>query len=578
MIPLIRRRALLGVLAFFLSLLCACASPAGPVRRDASQLMTSPSELRAGFAEADITPPNGSSLAGYGGGARREAWPSLLGIGYIGRAAARLRQSILDDEVERRSYYLSGAVGAHDPLRARACVLRPENAPPFAVLRLDLVVVTHQIQDAILDRVRELGFTRDRLLVTANHTHSGCGGFHQELAAQLIGTDVFKSEIFELIVAGGAKAIRQAHERAEPAKLGLAQARDRSAFDGGFSKNRRSDRGLNQSVDARDPEVLALVLRARRDDEPILGVILNAAVHPTVLGPKNHYFSGDLAWGIENALEAALPGRPPVLFINGAEGDIGPNQEGLPHPGGLAACRTLGQRCADLISGPILEAPTRPKISIATAALERDFGGPFLYKCLGSRERFYEKSDDAASILSSLLLLPLDLPLWLLGVPEARFVLTWDLRLGFWMDLSAYAESTNFRASTTRIRLFDDQLQLQNELALLAIPGEATHDLGLLLKQESRTEGATATMILGLCNDSISYIASRDIYFEGGYEADATLFGPEASERLVEALREGLVLTRAAPLPPASAAPPSEAADNTPKKEAPREAVKDSGQ
>src|SRR3954470_1193740 len=94
-------------------------------------------ELRAGVGRADITPPVGTPLGGYGD---RKGAPST---------------------------------GGHDPIMAKALVL-DDGATRLAVVTTDLVGISPEMTG----RVAELaGFPRERLLLCASHTHSGPGAY-----------------------------------------------------------------------------------------------------------------------------------------------------------------------------------------------------------------------------------------------------------------------------------------------------------------------------------------------------------------------------------------------------------------
>jgi neutral ceramidase len=527
--PILMKTISLALLVFF----CACQSPAGPIKDGPSQSLAPARGFKVGVGTVDVTPDKGYPLAGFGGGERRACFPILFGAGIIGRHSLQVRQEMTDGS-EDKSHYLTGALGSHDPLQARAMVILPEGQSPLVFCRLDLVIMSPTLQDRVLELTQDLQIRRHRLLLAANHTHSGVGAYHQEPFPKLIALDNYRPEIFEKLAQGCATAIRQAFASARPASLAVARAMDLPVDKGGLAKNRRARALESVDKDDKDPEILALVARGKRAKKgrpgPIIGVLLNYAIHPTILGMENLYFSADVAGGLEREVSKSLPGQPPVLFFNGAEGDIGPNTRGLSQRGGLMACKEIGQRCAKLIKPAILKSKGHDQIRMAFASAERDFGSPFVYLTPGSRETFFHAEQSDASWITFPLTIPFNLPFWALGAFEVRTVLTWNLRIGMKVRLDAYAPTTNFRMGVVRMILGDE------EILFAQIPGEATHDLGLEIKESGRKRGAKTTFLIGLCNDAMSYIASREKYYLGNYEAMATLFGPETGPRLVEGL------------------------------------------
>jgi len=505
--------------------LTGCRSPARAPRLTHSTPIAAQATLLAGVGVVDVTPDKGYPLAGFGGGARRQSFPLLFGVGLIGRLSLDLSQR-WSDGYDDRSHYLSGAAGTSDPLYAKAIALIPKGEPPLVLCRLDLVIMTAALQDRVLELTKDLGLRRDRFFLCATHTHSGVGAFHKETLPKLIALDNYRPEIFEKLAQGAALAIRKAIRGAKPSSLAVAKAVDPPGAES-VARNRRARRVLTTKRNDKDDEILALVIR---QGSRITSVLVNYAVHPTVLGMDNAYWSGDVAAGIEGAVSDALPDRPPVLFFNGAEGDIAPVRGGLRHRGGIVACRLIGERLARYLTPAIRASKGAAKLAIGSVASERDFGTPHAIISPWP-EAFSATEKDPASLVSSILALPLNIPFWLLLAPEIRVVFTWNGRLGVIAVLSPYSNGDNrYRIGAVRLQVGSE------ELCFSSIPGEATHDLGLAIKLAAKSRGARHAFVFGLANGAMSYIASRKVYYEGSYEAMATLFGPETGPRLLESV------------------------------------------
>ncbi len=94
-----------------------------------------PEESRAGAASVVITPPLGTSLAGY----------------------------LVDRKAE----------GVHDDLYANALVV-DDGSGPLALLSLDLVAISSATAQGIREAIqKETGIQPDRVLIAATHTHTG---------------------------------------------------------------------------------------------------------------------------------------------------------------------------------------------------------------------------------------------------------------------------------------------------------------------------------------------------------------------------------------------------------------------
>jgi hypothetical protein len=75
-------------------------------------------------------------------------------------------------------------------------------------------------------------------------------------------------------------------------------------------------------------------------------------------------------------------------------------------------------------------------------------------------------------------------------------------------------------------------VRLDDELALVGLPGEVFVELGLAIKQASPFKH---TLVIELCNDAPAYIPTKKAFAEGSYETVNSLVAPGGGELLVEA-------------------------------------------
>jgi hypothetical protein len=485
-----------------------------------------PQAFLAGVGDAPFDVKDGDPIAGFGKGARRAAWPHAAGIGPVGRLSMDLMSHRGDDGAARVPMLAAGHVGP-ERLGARALVLRPSDgrSPPLAVCRLDLVVSDARVHAAVVARVRDLGYVSDGVLLPATHTHSGPGGYCETRLACLVGTDHHDPRAFDRVVAAAATAIRRAHEAAAPAKIGFARAHDRDAA--GRPLLARNRRGGEANADRIDDEVLGVRVDAA-DGSRRIALLLNYAVHPTWHGPRHLEFSGDLA----SALEAtsAIGDGAAVLFVNGAVGDAGPRAPA----GGLAAfAGAVGPALRDPRSSPLLH--------VVAATVRRDLGSPWSYECAEreGRRRFADVAASpfgrsAGSVASNVLALPINAALWGTTLDDLRVGFTFDGDWGAVVGLDEYLDHTSFPFGAVRLTT------PEATAAILWTPGEATHAVGLAMKAEAKARGLDPVLVFGLTNDAMAYCATPEEYYEGGYEAQSTLFGPETSLRVREAVSAAL--------------------------------------
>ncbi len=277
---------------------------------------TAAAELRAGAASAEITPPLGGRLYGYG--ARGDAV----------------------------------STGVHDPLRARALVLA-DGARTVALVTLDLGSARKDLTREVRRLVAERAGWDDVLLL-ASHSHS-----------TPTPDDARYADWLAALSAQIAGAALRAHEALRPARMAVAVAsvpechnRRRLRPDGSvemFWRNR--ERLPTSPVDWR---LTAVALEGAASGEPI-ATLVHFACHPVVLGPENLELSADYPWALVRALEAAGGGQ--AMFVQGAAGDINPYWDKTsPAEGAFAQAQALGERLAAAAADALRSAPrTRPE-------------------------------------------------------------------------------------------------------------------------------------------------------------------------------------------------------------------------
>ena len=257
--------------------------------------------FKAGVARADITPPPGVELWGYGD----------------------------------RS---GPATGTLDPLYARVLVL-DDGRQAVSIVTLDLGRSFGQPQmTSVRERVRRL-YKVSEVMFIASHTHSG-----PVIDEDYDRVPEWEKRALDKIV----EAIGAARGRLVEARLGvgygqaiLGHNRRYIQSDGHVKMLWRNSTG--QPTGVIDPSVGVIRIDDRQG--AALAILVNYACHPVVFGPDNLRYSADYPGAMARVVEASWNDRPVCFFLQGAPGDINPLLDKTPlAENGDAEMRQVGER------------------------------------------------------------------------------------------------------------------------------------------------------------------------------------------------------------------------------------------
>jgi len=410
--------------------------------------------LQVGLSQIDITPAEGVSIAGYGGLERR-----ILPFDVFNR--------------HKLATYFRPAHGVKDALRAKALVLK-DGEKHIVFLSIDAIAINQWMYQALLKKLEKFSLDESSLLISATHTHSGSGGLSIDPFWALLAADKFKQKIFNALAEKVYFVVAEAFENLRPAELFFAKTKIT-----GTQKNRRNP------ADPFDPT--AQIIYAKTISGEWLGALVNFAIHGTGLNADNFYFSADVPGSIERSLSQNLKklntalgfmdSNPPVLFTNGAQGDV------APLAAGILEIDELGKS----FSGQVMK---------SFSALEK-LEGKWSVKI---EEVFLGRPQlNSMSCLKT-----------------ATFI-SWLLRHSF----RHFSRLFPRRAKIWNIKL--------GGLNIFTWPGEPTSSLGMELK---RLAGKN-TMIMALTNGHLSYFTNPKEYGENNYEACASFYGPDAGKKII---------------------------------------------
>ncbi len=270
--------------------------------------------LMAGAAKVDITPPAGTSLAGF------------------------------------RNRINVPSVGIHSRLYVRALALS-DGEDTVVIVGLDLLGVSDDAYEAVYKRVIEkLPLGREDLLISATHTHAGTGVMGKRFIEQQV-MGHFNKDIFEFTTKRIARAIIRAYENMVPARMGAGKGYLMT-----LSANRMIPGGPI------DPELSVI----RIDDirgHPI-AFLMNFAAHATVHGSANLYICGDYPGWLQKGIERRFPGVV-AIFTSGATGDITHRVAGE-FPSSLEKAKEMGRILTEKVGEISENIQTDEKVEIVS--------------------------------------------------------------------------------------------------------------------------------------------------------------------------------------------------------------------
>jgi hypothetical protein len=268
------------------------------------------SSFRVGSAAADITPPPGIPMWGYGA---RHEMPSE------GTLDPLMAQAIVIAAGVDKLAIVGTDLG-RGPTAAMMTTIRKELADK-AGIRHVLISGSHSHHGPVIELLDEPGLGRGKFDAAVKYS--------QELPGKLV------------------RVILEAEKALRPARIGIATE----------SVNLNRNRHTKHEPRATDP-MLAVIRFDDGDGKPI-AVLVNFAAHPVMTDAKLLKYSADYPGFLKNKVEAELATR--CVFMQGAAGDMSPNPVGGPwEPKSFGL--TVADRVIAMARSIHAEAPAHPSI------------------------------------------------------------------------------------------------------------------------------------------------------------------------------------------------------------------------
>jgi hypothetical protein len=242
--------------------------------------------------------------------------------------AANFRAAAVKVDITPQSpQWLSGygprrSEGVLDPIYHRAVAFDTGEAQ-FYLVSSDLCLFSPRLYDDVMrDLQQETGIEPAHVLWSVTHTHAAPEIGPPDMYKALLGRSEhdWDREYTNQVTRALIEAVRAARKQLEPARLafgtGVALANiNRRAKD----VDGRVSIGLNPEAPV--DRQFGLIRLSRPDGTPI-ALVVNYAMHGTVMSGQNRHISGDGPGVVTAYLEEKLGGT--VLFVNGAAGNIAP--------------------------------------------------------------------------------------------------------------------------------------------------------------------------------------------------------------------------------------------------------------
>jgi hypothetical protein len=385
-------------------------------------------------------------------------------------------------------------------LWAKALVLGQKGKPTMVWITLDLVGFPGFFADALYERlVQKIGLKdRAQLVVSATHTHNGP---ETGVLVNIFGTTPSPNELADIklyrddLLDKLETLVADAYSSRAPGRLSWALdqvtfAMNRRVLDGGKWKD--FGEAPNGPVDHDLP-----VLRATDVNGVLVALLINYSCHGTTLLPEHNFIHGDWMGAVQDMIERKYPGATAMVAI-GCGGDANPSPRGeFVHVNQHAVMIT------DKIDR-LLEADKFTPLTNVPVGKMKMVKLTFAH-VPGARELVEQSKLEAAQ-----------------GLYARNSLLT----------LAEGGSIPSTMSYPVQVWSFG------NQLAIVFLGGEVVVDYSLRIKREFIKE---KLWVNAYSNDVSTYIASKRLFNEGGYEVDGSMPYYNHPSRLTEDTEDKII-------------------------------------
>jgi hypothetical protein len=425
-------------------------------------------QLLAGAAQVVITPPQGMPMAGY--------------------------------------YSPRSSTGVHDDLHANALVLR-QGKVTVAIVSCDVIHMPAQIVAQARRLIRsQSGIAESHVMISATHAHTGPVIPGGSARLDFGGKDGEMTRAYAAVLpAKIADAVQQAAAALKPARIRSAAGSEPT-----LTFNRRfhmTDGTVGWNPGKLNPKIVAPagpidpevgVVSIESPGGAPLSTLVNYALHLDTVGGLD--ISADYPFTLSKSVAASRPGL--TIFTLGCAGNLNhiDVKSSRPQKGHEEAARIGSTLGAEVIRTLGRLDAAGPRLTVASNTVQL-------------RPASHDPSEiDWARKTSATFGLPKPAPF--LELVKAFRILDVEALAGKPLDAEVQV------------------IGLNQDTALVALPGEIFTELGLAIKKDSPFKH---TFVVELANGSLGYVPDRKAFGEGNYEAVSARCEPGSGEKLVEA-------------------------------------------
>lgn len=357
--------------------------------------------------------------------------------------------------------------GIHDNLYHRI-VAMDDGKTQFFLVSTDILVFPPSFYDEFCKELeKETGIEAGQVWWTVTHTHSA-----PEVSSPDRYTHVKNPEYTKWVKDALIEGLREARSKLEPARFGVGIGtslaninRREMTADGQYQLGANPEGPVDRQIG---------LIRLERLDGSLVALIANYAMHATVLGEQSSLISADAPGLVAEYVEEKI--GAPMLYINGAEGNIAPIYSGFP----------------DFESSHIDEFNT----------------------LLG--DKILEANRSICTMSS-------DVRFWI-----GETVIETPRKADFEYDLGDYSRVTNEGVNLVRIPVYF--LKINSDIAIWGAPVELFCEIAMNVRDQSPYP---YTFYFGLTNGTLPYqwyLPTKQAFAEGGFEPSVSPFTRQAEE------------------------------------------------
>ncbi len=377
----------------------------------------------------------------------------------------------------------------NDPLHSTTLYLM-QNEEEAAFINLDWLAVEFSEVSLIKNAVnKKTKIPKDNIVVSTTHTHTAPNTLNFN------GWGKVESEYVNSVLATIVDSVATAKNTAEQATTGVTDTRSKTGI------NRRFV-ALNNSTEMRGDEYklydpFMTIVRFENDKGKPITTLIHYGAHATAWGDRP-VVSRDWPGVMKDRIESQT--KAPVVFINGAIGNVGPRTNCMivdnKHDVGFSAgtgdgidsVREVGYRAATDALHAYASIKTwnkNPELAIITKDIILPFQKlPSLETAKKEIIAAYPNKDN-----------------W--GVDMCKFM--------YWEDVVNTLESKNIKTKTA----FRQTIITIDDIAIIPFPGELFAEISLRLRHASPFR---YTLCASVTNGSYAYLPAREARHRGGYE------------------------------------------------------------